>query len=233
MMAHVPLLAHGAAQDVLIIGGGDCGLAEEVLKHSSVRRVVQIEIDPAVIELAKAHFGEINARAFADPRFELRIGDGAAFASERGERFDVVLVDSTDPVGPGVVLFTREFYAGLRARLNPGGILVTQNGVPFLQGQEFADAFRNLAATFRHVACYVICVPTYFGGHLTLGWSSDDAPPLAIPTETLEARFAAAGLETRYYSPRHHRAAFHVPRYIEEALESAIAQGRKGSAGDP
>ncbi len=233
MMAHVPLLAHGAARNVLIIGGGDCGLAEEVLKHSSVERLVQVEIDPSVVELARTHFAEMNAAAFSDPRFELRIGDGAAFARERGERFDVVLVDSTDPVGPGIVLFTREFYAGLRARLNPGGILVTQNGVPFLQAREFADAFRNLAATFRHVACYLICVPTYFGGHLALGWSSDDVAPLSVSAETLEERFAAAGLETHYYSPRHHRAAFYLPRYAEEALENAVEQGRKDAAGNP
>src|SRR5690606_38326773 len=107
---------------------------------------------------------------------------------------------------------------------------VTQNGVPFLQAREFADAFRSLAATFRHVSCYVISVPTYFGGHLALGWSSDDTAPLAVSTETLEARYAAAGLETRYYSPRHHLAAFHTPRYIEKALESAVEQGRHAAA---
>lgn len=226
MMAHVPLIAHGSARDVLIIGGGDCGLAEEVLKHASVRRLVQIEIDPAVVELARTHFAEMNARVFDDPRFDLRIGDGAAFARKGDERFDVVLVDSTDPVGPGAVLFTREFYAGVRARLNPGGILITQNGVPFLQEREFADAFRNLGATFRHVSCYLICVPTYFGGHLALGWSSDDVPPQAVAIEALEARCAAAGLDTRYYSPRHHNAAFLAPRYIEDALSAAVAEGR-------
>src|SRR5690606_5956757 len=233
MMAHVPLLANGEPRDVLIIGGGDCGLAEEVLKHSSIRRVLQVEIDPSVAELARTHFGEINAAAFADPRFELRIGDGAAFVRESDERFDVVLVDSTDPIGPGAVLFTREFYAGVRGRLNPGGILVTQNGIPFLQTREFADAFANLGATFRHVACYVISVPTYFGGHLALGWSSDDVAPLAVSTEALETRFAAAGIQTRYYSPRHHLAAFAAPRYIEQALESAVEQGRKAGLGDP
>src|SRR5690606_23431007 len=157
--------AHGDARDVLIVGGGDCGLAEEVLKHATVQRLVQVEIDPAVIELAREHFAEMSSPVFSDQRFELVIADGAAYARDTAQHFDVVLVDSTDPIGPGAVLFTREFYAAARKRLRPGGILVTQNGVPFLQADEFTAAVRHLAATFRHVACYAIAVPTYFGGH--------------------------------------------------------------------
>ncbi|HEY8553283.1 MAG TPA: polyamine aminopropyltransferase [Burkholderiales bacterium] len=229
MMAHVPLLAHGSARDVLIIGGGDCGLAEEVLKHASVRRLVQVEIDPKVVELAREHFAEMNAPVFADPRFELKIGDGAAYAREATDRFDVVLVDSTDPIGPGAVLFTREFYGNVRGRLNPGGVLVTQNGVPFLQADEFASAMRSLAATFRHVAAYAISVPTYCGGHLALGFCADDEAPLRIAADELGRRYAEAKLTTRYYSPRHHVAAFVLPRYIEEALEAAVTAGRAGS----
>jgi spermidine synthase len=225
-MAHVPLLAHGAARDVLIVGGGDCGLAEEVLKHASVRRLVQVEIDPKVVELARKYFAEMNAPVFADPRFELTIGDGAAYVRDAADRFDVVLVDSTDPVGPGAVLFTREFYANVRARLAPGGVLVTQNGVPFLQAAEFGSAIANLAATFRHVAACAIAVPTYFGGHLVLGVCSDDDAPLRVAADELERRYAAAGLAARYYSPRHHAAAFVLPRYLEEALEAAVAAGR-------
>ncbi|HEX6997438.1 MAG TPA: polyamine aminopropyltransferase [Gammaproteobacteria bacterium] len=226
MMAHVPILAHGSARDVLIIGGGDCGLAEEVLKHASVRRLVQVEIDPKVVELAREHFAEMNAPVFTDARFELTIGDGAVYARDAADRFDVVLVDSTDPVGPGAVLFTREFYGNVRERLKPGGVLVTQNGVPFLQAGELASAMSGLAATFRHVAACAICVPTYCGGHLVLGFCSDDDAPLRVEADELERRYAAAGLTTRYYSPRHHAAAFVLPRYIAEALEEAVAAGR-------
>lgn len=229
MMAHVPLLAHGRARDVLIVGGGDCGLAEEVLKHASVRRLVQVEIDARVVELAREHFAEMNAAVFADPRFELAIGDGAVYARDAADRFDVVLVDSTDPVGPGAVLFTREFYGNVRARLAPGGVLVTQNGAPFLQADELAAAFGALGATFEHVAACAISVPTYFGGHLVLGFCSDDDAPLRVAAEELERRYVEAGLATRYYSPRHHAAAFVLPRYIEEALDAAVAAGRTAS----
>jgi spermidine synthase len=233
MMAHVPILAHGAARDVLIVGGGDCGLAEEVLKHASVRRVVQVEIDAAVVELARRHFATVNAPVFADPRFDLVIDDGAAYARESLERFDVILVDSTDPVGPGAVLFTREFYGHLRARLAPGGVLVTQNGVPFVQAAEFSAAMANLAATFRHVACYLISVPTYFGGHMALGWSGEDEAACRVDLAVLESRYAAAGLQTRYYTPSVHQASFVLPRFIEDALVVAVKRGRIRAPGAP
>jgi spermidine synthase len=224
MMAHVPILGHGAVSDVLIIGGGDCGLAEEVLKHASLRRVTQVEINPSVVDLSREHFADVNAPVFADPRFELVIDDAAAYVQRCREAFDVVLVDSTDPVGPGAALFTARFYADVRRCLKRGGILVTQNGVPFLQEREFISAMTALAAVYAHVGCYTIAVPTYFGGHLALGWSTDDDGALQLSRPTLAMRFDAAALGTRYYSPRVHEAAFALPRYIEESLERAIAR---------
>ena len=226
MMAHVPILGHGAARDVLIVGGGDCGLAEEVLKHESILSLTQVEIDPRVVDLAREHFADINAAVFHDSRFHLVIGDGAAFVKRAERRFDVILVDSTDPIGPGQVLFTEEFYRDVHECLNRGGILVTQNGVPFLQGAEFAAAMEYLGSAFRHVACYAIAVPTYFGGHLALGWSSDDRAALDTPLETLAARCEAAGLRTRYYTPAVHRAAFALPRYMQESLQAATGAKR-------
>src|SRR5262247_2551491 len=104
MMAHVPILAHGRAREVLIIGGGDCGIAEEALKHKSVARVTQVEIDAAVVELARAHFPELAGPALADKRFDLVVADGRDFVAASPRRFDVVIVDSTDPQGPGAVL---------------------------------------------------------------------------------------------------------------------------------
>ncbi|WP_295805988.1 polyamine aminopropyltransferase [uncultured Nitratireductor sp.] len=219
MLAHVPLAAHENPKDVLIIGGGDCGLAEEVLKHRRVGTLTQVEIDASVLDFSREHFSDFNAPVFNDPRFQVEIADGAAFVAQTEQRFDVILVDSTDPTGPGAVLFTAEFYRNLKRIMRPGGIVVTQNGVPFLQPDEFSDAMRRLSSVFETTSCYLVSVPTYFGGHMTLGWSTDAPDTLSIGEEILVERMA--GIETRYYTPAHHKAAFALPRFIETLLHEA------------
>ena len=201
MMAHVPLAAHAGPAEVLIVGGGDCGIAEEVLKHARVRSLTQVEIDASVVDFARTHFAEFNAPVFADPRFRLAIADGAAFAAETAQRFDVILVDSTDPTGPGAVLFTPAFYRDLKRILKPGGIVVTQNGVPFLQPDAFRQGIGALRAAFSVVSCYLVAVPSYFGGHLALGWAAESPEALAIDEALLRER--TAGIATRYYTPAH------------------------------
>src|SRR6202045_3912866 len=133
MMTHVPILAHGHAREVLIIGGGDCGIAEEVLKHASVKRLTQVEIDPSVVEFSKEHFPEFTRPVLTNPRFDLIIDDGMNYVRSTERRFDVIIVDSTDPQGPGKGLFSERFYKACRRCLNKGGVMVTQNGVPILQ----------------------------------------------------------------------------------------------------
>src|SRR5271166_1252537 len=144
---HLVLFEHRFFGKMLIIGGGDCGIAEEVLKHRTVKRLTQVEIDPAVIEFAKEHFPEFTKPVFADRRFESVIDDGAKYVAVSDRRFDVIIVDSTDPIGPGKILFGARFYAGCRRRMKPGGVLVTQNGVPFFQNNELTATmlkFRRL-----------------------------------------------------------------------------------------
>ena len=218
MMAHVPILGHGAARDVLIVGGGDCGLAEEVLKHDGVARVTQVEIDASVVELAREHFAEINAAVFADPRFELVVADAAAFVQRTGAAFDVVLVDSTDPLGPGAVLFTETFYRDVRQRLKPGGVLVTQNGVPFLQRDELKNSIASFRKIWKHGGCLFAGVPTYYCGPMALGWASDGRDLRVVDEAQIAERFAKSKLETRWYNPQIHRAAFAVPQYLKDIV---------------
>ena len=217
MLTHVPILAHGGARRILIVGGGDGGMARAVLDHPAVRRVTMVEIDGGVVEFSKTFLPEISRGAFDDPRLELVIADGAAFMKESDERFDVIIVDSTDPVGPGEVLFTEGFYGHARERLSEGGILVTQNGVPFLQPQELTDTMRAFRALFRDWGCYLATVPTYAGGPMAFGWATDGVGR-DVALQTLKSRYAAAGLETRYYTPEVHKAAFALPAYVAKLL---------------
>jgi spermidine synthase len=217
MMAHVPIFAHGSAKSVLIVGGGDGGMAREALRHRGVERVVMVEIDAGVIEFSKQYLPGISAGAFDDARLEVVIADGADYMKAEGERFDVIIVDSTDPVGPGEVLFTDTFYGHARARLNPDGVLVTQNGVPFMQGAELTNTMRAFKALFADATCYLATIPTYYGGPMAMGWGTDGAAR-ETPLDALERRFAEAGFETRYYTPAAHKAAFALPGYVARLI---------------
>ena len=175
MMTHVPILAHGKAREVLIIGGGDCGIAEEVLKHKSVKRLTQVEIDASVVEFSKEHFPEFTKPVFADKRFESVIDDGMKYVAKTDRRFDVIIVDSTDPQGPGKVLFSQKFYAACKRCMTPGGVMVTQNGVPIFQPDELISSVAKFRSLFADGTCYVAAIPTYVGGHMAMGWATDDA----------------------------------------------------------
>jgi spermidine synthase len=222
MMSHVPLFAHGKAEDVLIIGGGDCGIAEEVLKHRTVKRLTQVEIDPAVIEFAKEHFPEFTKPVFADRRFESVIDDGAKYVAATDRRFDVIIVDSTDPIGPGKILFGAKFYAGCRRCMKPGGVLVTQNGVPFFQNNELTTTMRRFRRLFADASCYVAAIPVYVGGHMALGIASDDKRVRRHSVATIARRYRKAGsFKTKYWTPEVHVAAFAQPRFIAELVDRA------------
>ncbi len=218
MLAHLPILAHGAAKKVLIIGGGDGGMLEEVLKHRGVEKVTQVEIDAGVIEFSKQYLPSICKDAYDDPRLELVIGDGAEFVANCSERYDIAIVDSSDPLGPGVVLFTDTFYGKAKNCLAPGGILVTQNGVPFLQGEELSNTLRAFKSLFADAACYLATVPSYAGGPMAFGWGSDDPAKRQPDLATLQQRFKDSGIETRYYNPAIHLGAFALPNYIAKLI---------------
>lgn len=222
MMTHVPILAHESAREVLVIGGGDCGIAEEVLKHKAVARLTQVEIDESVIEFSKEHFPEFTAPVFADKRFESVIADGMKYVAETDRRFDVIIVDSTDPQGPGAVLFTHAFYAACKRCMAKGGVMVTQNGVPFFQPDELIASVGHFRTLFADAGCYVAAIPTYVGGHMAMGWAAGDKQLRGTPVETIAARYRAAGaFATKYWTPEVHKAAFALPRFIAEAVEKA------------
>jgi spermidine synthase len=222
MMSHVPLFAHGNASEVLIIGGGDCGIAEEVLKHKTVKRLTQVEIDDKVVEFAKEHFTEFTGPVFADKRFESVIDDGAKYVAKTDQRYDVIIVDSTDPMGPGKILFGEKFYTGCRHCMKKGGVLVTQNGVPFFQKNELTATMSKFRRLFADATCYVAAIPVYVGGHMAMGFASDNKQLRRQPVKTIAQRYRKAGsFKTKYWTPEVHVAAFAQPRFIADLVANA------------
>jgi len=221
MLAHVPLLAHGAAESVLIIGAGDGGVLRRVLQHRTVKRAVMVEIDGEVIRLARQYLPDIGGDAWTDPRAEVVVGDGIDYVRRAPDAaFDAIIVDSTDPIGVGEVLFTDAFYANCARILSLRGLVVNQCGVPFMQAGELRETSARRAKFFPHVTAYVAAVPTYVGGFMTLGWAAKDASLARLPVEEIRARAASAGIlgGTRYWTPDIHVGAFNLPPYIAEHL---------------
>ena len=219
MLTHVPMLAHGSAKEVCIIGGGDGGMLREALRHP-VDRVTMAEIDGSVVDLCKTYLPSISNGAFDDPRADLLIADGAQFMAESDRTFDVIIVDSTDPAGPGEVLFSSAFYANCKARLNPGGVMTTQSGVVMIQGGELATTVRRLGEHFEDAHAYIAAVPTYSGGFMGFGWATDNRELRQHNRDTIAERYSAANLMTRYYNPDLHGGAFALPTYVAECVEA-------------
>lgn len=221
MIAHVPLLAHGEARRVLIIGAGDGGVLRRVLQHRGVQQATMVEIDGEVIRLARAFLPAIAGDAWEDPRARVIVGDGIAHVREAADAsYDVIIVDSTDPVGVGEVLFTDDFYANCARILSPRGMVVNQCGVPFMQADELSETSARRKKFFPDVSAYLAAVPTYVGGFMTLGWSGRDAAQRAVAVEELRRRAEAAGIlgGTRYWTPEVHAASFQLPPYIARHL---------------
>ncbi|MFW1676297.1 polyamine aminopropyltransferase [Pontibacter sp. JAM-7] len=221
MLTHVPLLAHGNAKRVLIIGGGDGGILREVCRHSAIEHVTQVEIDQSVIEMCKTYLPKHSAGAFDDPRVNIVIADGMEYVHQTDDKFDVIISDCTDPVGPGEVLFSSRFYEGCKNLLNEGGVFVAQNGVPFLQQDEVITTRRRLSPYFADQSFYAAAVPTYIGGVMTLAWGSDDASLRQLDLATLIQRYQDSGITTRYYNPQVHLGCFALPQYLLDALQTA------------
>ncbi len=220
MIVHVPLIQHGSVEQVIIIGAGDGGVLRRVLQHRGVRRVKMVEIDEAVVRLSREHLPDIGGPAWDDPRAQVIIGDGIVYMAAAAPRsVDVILVDSTDPAGPGEALFSEAFYRDCARVLAPGGLLVNQSGVPFMQPDELRKTSALRARVFPHVTAYVAAVPTYVGGFMALGIASD-RPISLVPVAELAKRAMQAGVlgQVDYWSPEVHAAAFALPPYIARSL---------------
>ncbi len=218
MMAHVPLFAMDRAKRVLIIGGGDGGMLREVTRHREVEHITLVEIDRQVIDMCRTYLPNHSQGAFDDPRVHIVIEDGFNFVQTTRDRFDVIISDSTDPIGPGEALFKADFYAHCKRCLTPGGLLVAQNGVAFMQLDEVKTTSWRLSRVFDDWYFYTAAIPTYVGGVMTFAWATDNRALRGMDIESLKARYQASGIETRYYNAEIHRAAFALPQYLRDAV---------------
>jgi len=222
MLTHLPMLEHGKVERVMIVGGGDLSIADEALKHKNVKEVVLVDIDDRVIELCRKHFGEINAKAFKDKRMTIEAADAFEYLGRKSSknRFDLIIADRPDPVGPGKALFGETFYDRVKGALKKGGYATFQTGVPFYQPWEITEALEELARFFPRSGLYLSVVPTYIGGFMALSWATKGGKPLGTPAGIAKAAkaYKKAKLKTDYYNPAIHAAAFALPNWIAKLV---------------
>lgn len=211
MMAHVPLMSHPHPRQVLIVGGGDGGTLREVLKHSKVARVDLVEIDRRVVETSKAYLPSV-AEGFEDPRVKLHIADGIQYVRETDQKYDLVVVDSSDPVGPAIQLYSRPFYMDIYKVLADDGMLVVQSESPLYYAQIFDTIVSHLKSIFPITRVYLAAVPTYVSGP----WAFTIASKIYDPLYLADDRANIDGL--KYYNKHIHQAAFALPQFIVERL---------------
>jgi spermidine synthase len=214
MMSHLPLFCHPNPENVLVVGGGDGGVLREIRRHENVCSIDFCEIDEEVIKVSK-QFLPFMSCGFDDPRVTVHIKDGAAFVREHPGCYDVIIVDSSDPVGPGEVLFENQFYKDLKGALKPGGLIATQ-GESFFLHADWVEKLMDITRSLFPIHAYAnIIVPTYTGGHICVCMGSL-GPKLTEP-----ARPVPQALQTqlKYYSPAVHRAAFVLPYFAEKMLK--------------
>ena len=211
MITHVPLFTHKNPKKVLVIGGGDGGAIREILKHPSVEKAVLVEIDRRVIEISKQYLPTISC-ALDDDRVEVCIEDGIKYVQNHKNEFDVILVDSTDPVGPAVGLFARDFYKYIYDALKEDGIFVAQTESPFYNADLIARVYKDISSIFPITRLYLCSIPTYPSGLWSFTMGSKKYDPLEIEVDKINE------IDTRYYTPKIHKAIFMLPKFVEEII---------------
>ena len=218
MLVHVPMMTHPAPKRVLVIGGGDGGALRRVLEYPDARATM-VEIDGEVVRVSREWLPTIAGDAFNNPHGELIIGDGVRYLRETTEHFDVILVDSTDPVGPAVDLFNDEFYHNAARALGENGIIVTQSGSPLVMLDELQQATARMRQIFPIVRVYLCSIPLYPGVLWSFTAASMTLDPARVSPAAIAPRLRANGHPTGWYTPDIHAAAFALPHFLSHALE--------------
>lgn len=210
MIVHVPMFSHPAPHDVLIIGGGDGGTLRELCKHQELQKVDMVEIDERVVAASKKYLPSISS-AFNDARLNLYFQDGIEFVKNAG-KYDLVIIDSSDPVGPAQQLFTQEFYSNIYNCLNDDGMMVVQSESPIFYQEVFSSVYRNINAVFPRTQVYLAYIPTYVSGPWSFTIGSKVYDPRKLKDDS------KAGFDLKYYNDKVHGAAFALPGFIEKMI---------------
>jgi spermidine synthase len=225
-MTHPALLAHPNPQSVLVIGGGDGGSSEEIFKHPSVKRVVMAELDAAVIDVARQHLGQIHKGALDDPRLEIRIGDGYEYVKNATEKFDLIVLDLTDPDTPAFHLYSEEFFRLCRERLNPGGMLTLHLGTPVYAPETVRKNAASLRRVFKQVHPLALFIPLY-GSLWCLGIASDSTNPRLMTADAIAARLRERRIGgLRYYNAEVHGGLFALPTFVKALTDPSQEPAR-------
>lgn len=218
-LVHPAAVAHGNPRRALVIGGGDGGSSEELLKHSTLEWVHLAELDPEVVTVSKAQFARVHGNVFDSPRLRLTVGDGLAYLRATEARYDLVAMDLTDPVGPSVELYSPATFALAKRAMAPGGALTLHMGSPFFHPERVRETLASLRQVFRIVAPYFAYIPLY-GSIWGFASASDTLDPRLVEPAEVERVIAARGLrDLRYYNGEVHRALFALPNYVKALVE--------------
>ncbi|MDR2188680.1 MAG: polyamine aminopropyltransferase [Azonexus sp.] len=227
-MTHLPAIAHPGVRRALVVGGGDGGAAEELLKLPGIEQVVLAELDGEVIALAREWLATIHRGAFDDPRLQIRLGDARELLAQSNERFDQIVLDLTDPFGPAVELYTVEFYQSCRRALNPGGVISLHLGSPIHLGETMTRITAAVRAVFPIFRPYLHYVPLY-GTLWCMAMASDSTDPARLAAAEVDARLAARGIrDLQLYNGAMHHALLAQPNFVRELLARPALPLRSG-----
>lgn len=217
MMVHVPMAIHPEVKKVLVIGAGDGGVIRELSGYKNIERIDLVEIDPMVVEVCKKYIPQTSLK-MEDPRVHIYYEDGLRFTRRKDDYYDLIIVDSTDPFGPGESLFTKEFYGNSYKALKEDGIMVNQHESPFYPQDALAckRAHKRIVDSFPIARIYQAHIPTYPSGHWLFGFASKKYHPLK---DLNEERWNERKLVTKYYTTKLHLGAFYLPKYVEEIMK--------------
>ena len=215
MIVHMPLCAHPNPQKVLVVGGGDGGSIREVLKHDNVQEAVLCEIDEQVVRLCQQYMPTVAGK-LTNPRVKLVFQDGFKFLQNYENYFDLIVTDSTDPIGPGVALFQEDYYRLVKKALKPDGMMTCQSETPWFYADIMRDMTQNLCNVFQHVQTYIAMVPLYPSGMWTITFAADQ---LTLNNFDL-AKSQKISKTCKYYNPEIHQAALALPNFARQVVHN-------------